>query len=682
MANLSPLELERLKSLLSGKALTMGEKISTLDVLRSRFPDFFSNLTSNLTKENLNDNIFLIKYLTNPSNKNKIKNALRDELSLSFAQQIELTKALEEKPIVTGEAGEEADTQMAPAEQGAPAQTPVGETAGTMGLPGLPAAPSISSPLPRRIFITEQTTPPIAGKAGGTGQGTAATNKINRFPQSPSFLKTFGSNAQIFTKRNLGRLGRGISGAIKTGLETANPFLGRLGNGLVSGLTNIANPGSTGGAGSRSIFGKFGRFGRGSRTSSVVKSAKKRTGLLFLIGILGFMMLVGGLAITGSNQTGTVITGTPTGSSDINSCKFTRAGVADSYESNLLLSYINEASSLTGIPSAILAAFIRVENPSVTRMSDEQIRSYASNCAVSPTGALGVMQIQPPGTTSLRGDPASCDDCIDAGAKLAGKTVSAMTREDYCDPKTSIIVGSGWILKKMDKLGYKNTGKWDPAWTDDRRAIDALVNTYYGCLQYGGSSDCTGPYNYGEDVYYGAQNCKTTIPTQGNVGIGQPGISGLVSAASQFVSLLSKGTDGLFNVKSDEPGFYYWCTALIIDAYNKVGLSGLSRNAHLGVLNMKAFFTNTQGYRLLPPNTAVEQLRVGDVIFFEGSGGQHVSLINSFDISPSGNGAIRTYDANNVVTEDQVFVQNHQAISAQTTSRIYSITGFGQAINQ
>src|SRR3989338_3200202 len=120
------------------------------------------------------------------------------------------------------------------------------------------------------------------------------------------------------------------------------------------------------------------------------------------------------------------------------------------------------------------------------------------------------MQIQPPGTTSARGDPASCDECIDAGAKLVGKTVSTMTRQDYCDPRTSIIVGAGWILKKMSMLGYGDGTKWDPAWTNDRKAIEALVNTYYGCLIYGGTTDCTGPFNYANDVSTSIQNCQVS----------------------------------------------------------------------------------------------------------------------------------------------------------------------------
>lgn len=222
---------------------------------------------------------------------------------------------------------------------------------------------------------------------------------------------------------------------------------------------------------------------------------------------------IGGLT-GGTTPTGTGSSGGTTAAADISNCKFTRSGDSVkelTYKSPLLLSYIQEASNLTGIPAVVLAAFIRVETSSTVTKTVDEIKNLS--CSQSPTGALGIMQIQPPGTTSLRGDPASCDDCIDAGAKLVGKTVSSMTRQDYCDPKTSIIVGAGWILKKMSKLGYGDGTKWDPAWTNDRKAIEALVNTYYGCFLYGGQSDCTGPYNYADDVTTSIQSCKPVTST-------------------------------------------------------------------------------------------------------------------------------------------------------------------------
>ncbi|MBI2018232.1 transglycosylase SLT domain-containing protein [Candidatus Daviesbacteria bacterium] len=417
-------------------------------------------------------------------------------------------------------------------------QTPVGTSEGMMSGPGLPSAPSKSFG-PRRVFIANQTPPPAGGMEGGIGQGTAATNKANakasrleaetnrlnvqtaaprrfnwggfKIPASfTNAAKNFGSESQRFIGTNLGRigkglgeiaggLGRGIAGPALTG--TYN-LLGKAGSGSLNAFERITRPGGTGGGG----------IGRGLSKSSN-KLAWGLIGIMLFFVLFGSML--GGLA--GTTPTGQASPIGSIGSFDISSCKFTRGQENPkeaTFKSNKLLSYIQEASQKSNIPPAVLAAFIRVESPSSSNMSDDQISNYSANCVQSSTGALGIMQIQPSGTTSARGDPASCDDCIDAGAKLMGKTVSTMTRQDYCDPRTNIIVGAGWILKKMSKLGYGDSTKWDTAWTNDRKAIEALVNTYYGCLQYGDATkDCAGPYNYADDVSTSIQNCQAQSQT-------------------------------------------------------------------------------------------------------------------------------------------------------------------------
>ena len=185
---------------------------------------------------------------------------------------------------------------------------------------------------------------------------------------------------------------------------------------------------------------------------------------------------------------------------DINQCEFIRGDRTPSaakYQSPLLLGYFREASQLSGMPAYVLAAFMRVESPSLTSFSDEQIQNY--QCAESPTGALGVMQLQPAGTTG------HCAQCVANGARLLGVAYEDLTREHYCDVRQSIIMGSGWILKKMQFLGYGDGTSWDSAWTNDPEAIYAMVRGYYGCLLY---PSCTnGPYNYGKDVWESIQAC-------------------------------------------------------------------------------------------------------------------------------------------------------------------------------
>lgn len=189
----------------------------------------------------------------------------------------------------------------------------------------------------------------------------------------------------------------------------------------------------------------------------------------------------------------------------IASCKFTRSDQNPkdaAYSSPTLLSYIQEASKLSTVPAVVLAGFIRVESPTMTSYTDANLST--APCAESSTGALGIMQLQPEGTT---GHDAAA---ITLGAKLINKEYEDLTREDYCDMKKNIIMGSGFILKKMSYFGYGNGTKWDPAWNKDRYAINALVNGYYGCLLYGGEKDCTGPYNYGDDLWNSIQNCNST----------------------------------------------------------------------------------------------------------------------------------------------------------------------------
>lgn len=165
-----------------------------------------------------------------------------------------------------------------------------------------------------------------------------------------------------------------------------------------------------------------------------------------------------------------------------------------------------------------------------------------------------------------------------------------------------------------------------------------------------------------------------------------PIITGIASIAQQILGLLQKGTDGLYNFKIDEPGVFYWCTYLIVDAYNNIGITGLNRIFHGGVINMKNYFSDTiannNKLRFLSSSTSVTSLRSGDVIFFEGSGSQHANLVSSVDIDENGNGVIHTLDSNNVFKEDVVFVKNYIATKAQTTQRLYSVTGYGQITGQ
>lgn len=260
--------------------------------------------------------------------------------------------------------------------------------------------------------------------------------------QPPGFLKNLGSNTQIFAKRNLARAGRGIFGMAKTGLESANPFLGRAGNSLVRGLTNIANPGGFGGIGNRGILGRFSRFGRGGGgKTSVTKKAGanwvKRAIILFFLG----SVLVGGLVI--SNPTGDVpIPGAPpVVSSDISSCEFTRAGQSAPLKSSSLASYISQASARGGVPAAVTAGVAMIESPSFTPIADDSHDAIKNNYYYSlgpgsETKAVGLMQISTGRTPTDKGIVDHCTGLFDSGliqqvADTVGKQLKG-GKEYYC----------------------------------------------------------------------------------------------------------------------------------------------------------------------------------------------------------------------------------------------------------
>lgn len=190
----------------------------------------------------------------------------------------------------------------------------------------------------------------------------------------------------------------------------------------------------------------------------------------------------------------------------INTCEFTRSDQTPkeaSFKSPQLMQYIEEASRLSSIPSVIFAAFIRVESPSSVNLTDESLKNY--QCAISSTGASGIMQIQPQGTTG------HAADAVANGARLAGLDYNLLTQSDYCDVRKNIIIGAGFILKKMSYLGFGDGTTWEEEWTNNKDAIYALAQSYYGCLNYGDRNNpnrCAGPYNYGEDVWTSMQRCK------------------------------------------------------------------------------------------------------------------------------------------------------------------------------
>jgi hypothetical protein len=207
----------------------------------------------------------------------------------------------------------------------------------------------------------------------------------------------------------------------------------------------------------------------------------------------------------------------PQTSTELAACGFVRGGESSQpkqYKSQKLLGYITEAAAQANMPPALLAAFIRVESPSAVNFTDADVDNYTCTPQnTSVDGALGLMQIIP--TFSHRTD-AICKDCISNGARYFGKTADTLTKEDYCDVRKNIMIGTGFIIKKLEAYKYVNGGNWNDAWTDDKGAISSLVRGYYGCVRYptcDSNGVGGGPFSYADDVFNSLQACKIAQTT-------------------------------------------------------------------------------------------------------------------------------------------------------------------------
>ena len=116
----------------------------------------------------------------------------------------------------------------------------------------------------------------------------------------------------------------------------------------------------------------------------------------------------------------------------------------------------------------------------------------------------------------------------------------------------------------------------------------------------------------------------------------------------------------------------YWCTYLVIDAFNLSGLRGLT-TAHSAVLNMIPFFMNTPGYTFIPYSVAfstysppryrvttnaerrqsLAKVQPGCTTFFQSNPGvherNHVAILKTKVLNANFDGYIETYDSNNTV---------------------------------
>ncbi len=209
-------------------------------------------------------------------------------------------------------------------------------------------------------------------------------------------------------------------------------------------------------------------------------------------------------------------------------CQFYRSGIGETYQSSMLLQYFQEASGASNVPAVLLAAIARVETnaPAYTNQNVQAMIAYANQgnlnydqmkiayhptinttdmnvCPISPTNALGIMQVQPPGSPNN----SFSADGVKLGAGFAGVDFNRlMTDQQYtistlCNPLKNIEIAAGVIIAKMGATA------WNQSWIDSETQIYSLARDYYGCPEYPGCY--TGPNSYGADLWTSIESCRS-----------------------------------------------------------------------------------------------------------------------------------------------------------------------------
>ena len=124
----------------------------------------------------------------------------------------------------------------------------------------------------------------------------------------------------------------------------------------------------------------------------------------------------------------------------------------------------------------------------------------------------------------------------------------------------------------------------------------------------------------------------------------------------------------------------YWCTYLIVDAYNLAGFKGLSVGEHAAVVTMRSWWKSASGYIHVENNNdqaTITAIGPGYAIFMETEAGvftgkEHVNFIKTIAVDDRGNGAITTLDSN-----AKVKGRTYTITGWKVTGTSYPVRGFG-----
>lgn len=246
------------------------------------------------------------------------------------------------------------------------------------------------------------------------------------------------------------------------------------------------------------------------------------------------------------NETGNIShTPATTGLGGVAFCDFTYRGKSVAIKSERLKNLFEEVSGLTGVPASVLASVAVHESPVFTLQADDLHDAFANtglsgtDCLphfpTSPTGALGLMQIQAPANLKPQNAPnynpnAYSKEGVEIGLKFLNRSLNSLTTRDFCDLRTNIILGAGVLIAK-------NGGT--PPTTGSE--VKEAVCRYYGQCEYG-------IYNYGDEVQGDFENCQAPSSSQ-LVANGQnsfcPIPNGVITCGSQATPINSCGHCGL-----------------------------------------------------------------------------------------------------------------------------------------
>lgn len=504
-----------------------------LQILRKQLPEL-----GNLYK----DDSSLLGYLLESSNRKNVFN----KLTLSSEQRAQLGRVLQfgetaEQPELTQSANQGVSTAQVNAEETlpvAPTPTPGGNP------PSLPMARGgfQSSQPPRRVVMQSQ----LESKANMAGK-TEVPDPTLKPPLEPAQTMSSPANKPPIqtipaTNEQPLRFQSGWRSSLKTGLSNAGIFTRENGGKIINGLRGMAG-GVTGGmvrsGGNMLASGLNGNFpGRVSFTNRIgnlrrvtaggqgqlVKIGRGR-GKLFFIGIFSLMFLTGIIAAI-SNPGGEqpiAIAGPTTGTGDILSCKFTRAGNPQSIKNLTLIGWINIAASAAGIPPQVLASVAMHESQDfVSTASDTKYQDEIKNNKYCNYGA--VMCINKDNTGTLYPDDGKDHPCTPtdiAGGARTARAVGLMQNIDIYNPSKDLCSITESLAIAAAKL--KANGLTAQPTQDQ---VNSAIKSYYNSCTYGS-------YSYCNEVWQDLQKCQAN---QTQAVASCPVINGKISTPSYDAS--------------------------------------------------------------------------------------------------------------------------------------------------